>query len=386
MRHRVCLISALIALAGCGAAEAPAPEAKQGMNEPYLVFFGTGLNEPGKGVYVSGFDPSDGKITPPELAVAAGSPGFLEISPSGKYLYATQRSAEGEEQFDGVAAYSIDHDTGKLTLINRSSGIGTGPAHVTVSPSGKTVAVANYGSGSVATFAVQPNGGLSESVSFFQHKGSSANPERQKESHVHSVNFSPDGQYLIVADLGTDEISIYKHDPATSKIEEHGVVKVAPGSGPRHFSFHPNGKFAYVVNELANTVIVFDWDAAAGALTEKQTISTLPADFTGTSTTSEVLVHPSGKYVYAANRGHNSVAAFSVDEATGELTFIERVGDGINIPRNIRIDPTGGYLFVANQNGNDVNVFRIDQATGKLTATGDALPIERAMCVRFLKR
>ncbi len=383
MRYPVWL--ALIALAGCGASQEPAAEAEQQMNEPYLVYFGTGLNEPGKGIYVSSFDPASGSISAPELAAEAGSPGFLEIHPNGQYLYAALRTTEGDDPFQGVGAYSIDHETGKLTLINRVSGVGQGPAHVTVDPAGKSVAIANYSSGSVASFKILPDGGVSESVSFIQHEGSSVNPDRQGEPHAHSVNFSPDGQYLIVADLGTDDVFVYRHDPATSEIAPHHGTKVAPGSGPRHFTFHPSGETAYVVNELLNTVTAFDWGAAAGVLIETQTIPTLPADYAEPSTTSEVLVHPTGKFLYAANRGHNSIAAFAVDDA-GKLTFIERAGDGIDIPRNFRIDPTGGYLFVANQNGNNVNVFRIDATTGKLTATGDVLPVERPMCVRFVKR
>jgi len=248
------------------------------------------------------------------------------------------------------------------------------------------VAVADYGEATVASMPIDAaSGQVGEPVSNFQHEGSSVNPRRQQSAHAHSVNFSPDDQYLFVADLGTDKIVIYKHDPATSKLEEHGFVKVAPGGGPRHFTFHPNGGRAYVINELNGTITGFNWNAAEGKLEEFQTIGTLPEGFSEQNTTAEILIHPSGKFLYGSNRGHDSIAVFSIDETTGELAFVEHATEGIAQPRNFRLDPTGSFLICANQRASNVNVFRIDQSTGRLTPTGAVMEVPRPICVRFVR-
>lgn len=358
------------------------PEAESAAD--YYIYFGTGGGD-AKGIYVSEYDSATGKAGEAKLAAETTGAGFLELHPSGKYLYATARSGEGEEEWAGAAAFGIDHATGMLTELNRSSGQGRGPAHVNVSHAGSAVSLANYGSGSTASFSVDADGKLSEAVSFFQHEGSSVDPERQQEPHAHSVNYSPDDRFLLVADLGTDEVLIYAHDGATGKLAKHGVAKTPAGGGPRHFAFDPAGKFVYVLNEMGGSITQFAWDADAGSMSELKTISTLPEDFTEANKTSEILVHPSGKFVYAANRGHNSIAAYSVDRESGDLTFVERMGEGIDWPRNFRITPDGKYLFAANRNLDDVKVFTIDQETGKLSATGDAVAVPQPICVRFLK-
>lgn len=370
-------------LFACGG---PAPEAPAAETTPdYLIYFGTGGGD-AKGIYVSEFDSATGEVSPAKLAATASGAGFLEIHPSGDFVFATARDNEGEEPWNGVAAYGIDHSTGTLTEINRASGVGRGPAHVNVSSSGKAVSVANYGSGSVASFQVDDDGRLSEAVSFFQHEGSSVNPERQKEPHAHSVNYSPDDRFLFVADLGTDEVVIYAHDDASGKLEKHGAAKVAPGGGPRHLAFDPQGRFVYVINEMGGSITVFEWDSDAGSLTEVQTISTLPEDFTDANKTSEVLVHPSGKFVYGANRGHDSIAVFSVDAESGELSFVERVAEGIAWPRNFRISPDGKLLLVGNRNSDEVAVFAVDPGTGKLSSTEQRVAVPQPICIRFVKR
>lgn len=354
--------------------------------KPYLVYFGTGARDDQAGIYAARFDPATGELDSLGQIEPGGAPGFLEIHPSGDLLFATVRMRpEGDEEpFQGAAAYTIDRATGKLTFINQVSGQGSGPAHITVDHGGKTVSVANYGSGSTTTMPVRADGSLGEAASFIQHEGSSINPERQAGPHAHSVNFSPDDRFLIAADLGLDQVIIYSHDPATSKIEPHGSAATVPGGGPRHFTFHPNGKSAYVINEMANSVTAFSWDAEAGTLEELQTINTLPEGFDGESHTAEVLVHPSGKFLYGSNRGHDSIAVFAVNEADGTLTFVETVGEGITVPRNFRIGPTGQYLFVANQRGDSVKLFSIDQETGRLTSTGVEIEAPVPQCVRFV--
>ena len=381
MRTPLAILTLATMTVGCGGpGEQTSTEAIS--SEQFLVYFGTGGKE-SQGIYGGRFDAATGELTPTGLAAEAPAPSFLEVHPDETHLYAVGRTAD--QSWQGVAAYELDRATGKLTFLNRVSGKGQGPCHVTVDSQGRTVAVANYSSGTVASMRVEDSGSLTEAVSFFQHEGSSVNQERQRGPHAHSVNFSPDDRYLIAADLGIDKVLVYRHDASTGELAEHGSAAVAPGGGPRHFTFHPSGKVAYVINELTSTVTAFSWNAESGELTEIQTIDTLPADFEEANKTAEILVHPSGKFLYGSNRGHDSIAVFSIDEATGRLTFVERMGEGVAWPRNFRIDPTGKFMLIANRDANDVKVYRIDQASGRLSATGGAVSVPGPICVRFVK-
>ncbi|MEM9479738.1 MAG: beta-propeller fold lactonase family protein [Verrucomicrobiota bacterium] len=351
------------------------------------VFIGTqtGGKDGSKGIYRSTLDLESGKLSDPVLAAEVANPGFLELHSSGKYLYATSRGSDGE---GAVAAFSIDQDSHELTALNQVSSGGRGPCHASLDPGSATVFVANYSSGSVASMQVKDDGSLAEAASVVQHEGSSVNEKRQQGPHAHAVNTSPDGRFLYAADLGADKLFIYEHDFETGKITpaDPAFAKLAPGAGPRHFSFRPDGRFVYCLNELASTITVFSWNQKTGALTETQTIGTLPEGFEDQNTTSEIRVHPTGNFVYAANRGHNSIAVFSVDRKTGALTFVEREPVGGKIPRNINLDPTGSFLIAANQISNNVPVFRVDTKTGELEATGHEIAVTRPMCIRFLEK
>lgn len=371
---------------GCGgAAEEPADTPAAAAGQQYLAYFGTytGGENAGKGIYAYRFDSATGKMTEIGLAAEVASPSFVAIHPNNKYLYAVTEDFSGE---GAVSAFAIDHESGKLTLLNQVSSKGSGPCHLNVDATGKMLAVANYGAGSTSSFQVNADGTLSEAVSVIQHVGSSADERRQTAPHAHSVNFSPDNRFVITADLGTDKLYVYKADPASGKIEPNDppAGEVKPGSGPRHFTFHPSGKFCYAINEMANTVTAFNWDAARGAMQEIQVISTLPEGYAETTHTAEVRAHPSGKFLYGSNRGHDSIAVFSVDQATGMLTAVEQVSTGGKAPRNFDLDPTGRYLFAENQNSNTVVAFEIDQASGKLTPTGDVLNVPRPVCLRWV--
>ena len=283
--------------------------------------------------------------------------------------------------------FSIEPASGKLTRTNEASSGGPGPCHLNVDNTGQAVAVANYSGGSVAALPISADGHLSEATAFVQHEGSGVNPERQEGPHAHSVNFSPDNRFLIAADLGIDKLLVYRFGASDASLipNEPAHVALAPGAGPRHFNFHTSGRFAYSINELASTVTAFSCDADHGALEKLQTITTLPDSFEGTNSTAEVLVHPTGRFLYGSNRGHNSIAVFSIDEVKGTLTPVEQVPTQGDWPRNFRIDPTGQYLFAANQRSNDVIVFRVGQASGRLTATGEAISVDSPMCVRFVE-
>ena len=359
--------------------------------ENFLVYFGTNGNAKNgsKGIYVSRFNTATGELTEPQLAAEAGSPGFLAIHPSKKYLYAIGdvTRADGKKG-GGISAFSIDKTAGKLTLINQASGVGDGPCHVSVDKTGQMAALANYGSGSVASFAIKADGSVSEAVSFFQHEGSSVDPNRQKGPHAHSVNFSPDNRFAFACDLGLDKVLIYKIDPATGKMTPNDppFVKTPAGGGPRHLAFHPSGKFVFVNNEMAMTETVFAYDAEKGTLTEIETVSTLPeADRGKTSfSTAESVAHPNGRVVYVSNRTHDTIAVFACDPATGKLTLLQNVPVEGQIPRNICLDPTGKWLIAAHQNSGTAALFKVDQDSGKLTYSGTKVNVPGSICVRFL--
>lgn len=350
-----------------------------------LVYFGTYTRQKSKGIYVARLEAATGKLTAPELAAELPNPSFLAVHPNRRFLYAVSEMGGGQKG-GAVSAFSIDATSGKLTFLNRASSGGSGPCHLVVDKTGRNVVVVNYGSGSVAVLPLEADGRLREASSFIQHKGSSVNPKRQQGPHAHSVNLSADNRFAVVADLGLDQVLVYRLDAAKGVITPNDppFTAVKPGSGPRHFAFHPKGKFAYVINELASTVTAFAYDAARGVLKEIQTTTTLPADFSGVNYTAEVQVHPSGKFLYGSNRGHNSIAVFQVDGRKGTLTAVEQTPTQGKTPRNFGIDPSGTWLLAANQDTDNVVAFRIDQKAGRLTPTGQTLEVGAPVCVKFV--
>ena len=354
--------------------------------DTHLVYFGTytGGKTGSKGIYVARFDAASGKLGEAKLAAELQRPSFLTLHPDGQHLYAVGEISGGA----GVTAYSIDRSTGVLTEINESSAVGEGPCHISLDRTGKMAMIANYGSGSVASYQIRPDGGLSHPVSFFQHEGSSVNPKRQAGPHAHSINTSPDNRYAYACDLGLDKVLIYKIDPAkgTLTANEPAFATVAPGAGPRHFAFHPNGKFAFVNNEISMTETTFAYNAETGALTEVATVSTLPPEDrekTGLST-AETVAHPNGKFVYVSNRTHDTIAVFTCDPETGKLTLIQNAKCEGSIPRNFNLDPTGRWMIIAHQKTNDAALFSVDQDTGKLSYAGTKIDVGAPVCVRFL--
>ena len=354
-----------------------------------LVYFGTYTKGKSKseGIYVSRLNPKTGELSAPELAGKVTNPSFVAIHPNHRFLYSVSEVAtEGGKPGGAVTAFSIDQTTGKLTELNAESSGGAGPCHLSVDPSGKVVIVANYGGGSCASLAVAEDGSLKPASSFIQHEGSSINPRRQKEPHAHSANTSPDGRFAFVADLGIDKIKTYSLDAEAATLTPHGETQITPGSGPRHFAFHPSGKFAWVINELSLSVTGFRYDAEKGMLTEIQSISTIPdADRNREGlSTAEIQAHPSGKFVFGSNRGHDTIAVYQVDEATGQLTFVEVEPIRGETPRNFGIDPSGRFLLAAGQASNTISVFAIDPKTGELTDTGHGISVDAPVCARFL--
>ena len=301
-------------------------------------------------------------------------------------LYAVSERYEAAGPRSGaVLGFSIDKDTGRLALINQQPSRGAGPCHLVVDRAGSHVLVANYGSGTVAALPIDARGRLGRSSALIQHKGRGADPKRQEGPHAHSINLDAAGRFAVAADLGLDRVFIYRYDNARGTLvpNDPPFTAVAPASGPRHFAFHPNGRFGYVINELANTITAFAYDAAAGSLKETQTVSTLPADFKGASYTAEVQVHPSGRFVYGSNRGHDSIAIFAVDAETGKLNMVGIEPTQGKNPRNFGIDPTGAILLAANGDSGTIVVFRIDAQSGVLKPTGESVRVPKPVCIKM---
>jgi 6-phosphogluconolactonase len=336
-----------------------------------------------------GLDLRSGRLSTPRIAARSNNPSFLAIHPTRKYLYAVNEEGQYEGQPSGaVSAFSIDPVRGSLTLLNQQSSVGAGPCHLVVDQPGKNVLVANYSGGSVACLPIGDGGRLEPKSSFIQHRGSGTNPARQSSPHAHSINLDNTGRFAVVADLGLDRVFIYRFDVSRGELtpNQPPFVSVAAGSGPRHFAFHPNGRFAYVINEMANTVTAFTYNSSQGSLSEIQTIATLAGDFKGTSHTAEVQVHPSGKFLYGSNRGHDSIVIFAIDPDTGKLRSIAFKPTGGRNPRNFAIDPTGTYLLAENGESNTIVVFSIDPDTGALRPTGQTVNIPKPVCIKLMPK
>jgi 6-phosphogluconolactonase len=344
-----------------------------------LMYVGTYTRGGSQGIYGYKFNPATGKLTETGVAAELQNPSFLYVTANGRYLYAV-----GEASTGMVTAYSVDRATGKLAKLNDKPSGGSGPCHLVGDKANRNLIIVHYGSGNVSVFKLNSNGSLGERTALVQDTGETgSDKKRQDKAHAHSVNLSKSEKYAVVADLGLDEYIVYALDAVKGTLTEHSNAKIKSGSGPRHFNFHPNYKWAYGVNELSSTVTAFDWDEAAGKLTEKQTISTLPADYKGESYCAEILVHPGGKYVYASNRGHDSLAMYSI-ASDGKLTSLGTVSTEGKTPRNFRIHPSGAWVIAANQDSGNLVVYKFDKSTGKLSPTGEQAKVPFPVCIKFI--
>lgn len=341
-----------------------------------------------EGIYLYRFDPKTGALAYVSVAPGITNPSFLAIDPQQRALYAVSEMKTPDGRAGGaVSAYAIDAATGNLTHLNQQSTGGADPCHLSVDATGKFLLVANYTSGSVAMFPIAADGSLGEPSDFVQHEGSSIDPNRQQGPHAHSFMIDPGNRYAFAPDLGMDKVMQYKLDLAQGKLISNNPpwVQIQAGQGPRHFDFHPSRRHAYVINELGSTVTAFAYDEAQGTLSAIQTISTLPADFSGRSHCADIHVHPSGQFVYGSNRGHDSIAIFRIDEATGQLTALGHESTQGRTPRNFAIDPTGTILLAANQDTSTVVTFWIDAQTGKLTPTGQVAAVPTPVCLKLVQ-
>jgi 6-phosphogluconolactonase len=358
-----------------------------------LVYVGTYTSAKSKGIYLFRLQSENAggseRVTLAPLGVAAETPNpsFLALDPARRLLFAVNELDIFQGKPTGaVSAFSIDAASGALTLLNQQPSMGTSPCHLTLSADGRHLFVANYSSGSVSVLPIGTDGRLSPASDVVQHNGHSVHPERQQGPHAHCVTLDPAKQFLWVCDLGLDKVLAYRFDARRGRLTPHDppFAPLKAGAGPRHMIFRPDGRFAYVGNELNSTITVFRYDSGAGVLHDVQTVSTLPKSFDGANTVAEIDVHPSGRWVYASNRGHNSVVLFNVDADHGTLTDVEAHGAGVAKPRHFGIDPSAQHLAIANQDANTVIVTRIDPRTGRLTPSGAPAQVPTPVCVKFL--
>ena len=355
-------------------------------NKPEIrVYIGTYTQGDSEGIYVYRLNASSGELKFESKATGVESPSFLALHPEHRYLYAVNAVREVDGKPNGrVSAFGINPESGELTFLNHQLSGGPGPCHLSVDLTGRYVLVANYAGGSVAMLPIQADGSLGEATDFVQHAGSSVNPDRQEGPHAHSINIDSGNRYAFAPDLGIDKIMIYELDLTQGKLNPNRPpwVQVHAGAGPRHFDFHPNGKWAYAINELDSTMTAFQYDSSGGVLTEIESVTTLPDDFDGTSHCADVHVSPSGKFVYGSNRGHDSIVIFAIDEHTGRLTLVGHESTQGEIPRNFAIDPGGTLLLAANQMSDTVVSFWIDAETGKLNPTGHIAEVPTPVCLK----
>lgn len=348
------------------------------------VYIGTYTGKGSEGIYVAELDVTTGALSAPRLAARAENPSFLAIHPSGKYLYAANEIDRFQgKATGGISAYTIDATSGDLTILNQLASGGGAPCHISLDPTASVLLSANYGGGNIAAFTIAPDGKLKARTSFVQHKGESVNKDRQEAPHAHAINCDPSGKFVFANDLGIDKVLIYKLDApkGTLSASDPPFLAIKPGSGPRHLAI--KDKSVYVLNELASTVTVFDFDFASGKSKETQTISTLPEGESVANGCAEIVVHPTQPFVYASNRGHDSLAIFERDAATGKLAAKGHVKTGFKTPRNFAFDPSGAYCLVGSQGTGEVFVHRSEK-DGTMSLVGAPVKVGSPVCFRFV--
>jgi 6-phosphogluconolactonase len=356
-----------------------------GQSREMTLFIGTYTSTTSEGIYTYGMNSETGQLTK-FSSIKSENPSFLALDRSKRFLYAVNEVPQFEgKSSGGVSAYAIDK-TGKLTFLNQQASMGADPCHLTVDRKRSNLLVANYTGGNVALLPILKNGTLAPATDVKQHQGSGPK-EQQKGPHAHCIILDAQEQYALAADLGADKIMIYRFDPATRALQtgkQQLWAELQAGAGPRHLTLHPNGRYAYVINELDSTMTTMRYNATTGTLAKIDTVSTLPAGFTDKSYCADVHVSPSGKFLYGSNRGHNSIVVFAIDPRTGIPSLVEHVSTEGNWPRNFVIDPSGRFLLVANQRSDNVVVFRVDAQTGRLKPSGQKETVPTPVCLKFL--
>lgn len=369
------LRTGFVALAAAGLAGAAAAQ---------QIYIGTYSQRGSEGIYTTRLDPATGRLDAPRPAAKATNPSFLALHPKLPVLYAVNESGRFEGKPVGaVIAFALDAN-GALTPLNTEPTGGPVPCHLAADATGGHLVIANYVDGTVASFPIAPDGRLKPVAQLLRHEGSGPNAQRQKGPHAHGVTFAPANDFVFIPDLGIDRIVGYRFDAKTGRLERHEPASPAlhPGAGPRHFAFRPDGKTAYAVNELDATVTAFRWNPATGELKPFATVPGVPKDFAEKNTAAEIVVHPTGRFLYSSNRGHDSIAVFALGD-DGTPVAVQHQPTGGQAPRNFALDPTGRFLVAANQTTDNLLAFRVDPATGRLAPTGSEIAVPAPVCVLF---
>ncbi len=362
----------------------PSQARKNASKSSYLMYVGTYTGPESKGIYAYRFDAATGQATPIGLVAETVNPSFLAIDPTRRFLYAVNEVSDYQGKKTGaVSAFAIDRKSGKLSFLNQVPSHGAGPCYVSLDQTGKYALVANYDGGSVAVFPVLNDGRLGEASAVIEHTGPTVDP---LGAEPHQIDLSQDNRFAIASYLGLDQLLVYRFDAAqgTLAANDPAFAQLHHDARPRHFALHPNHKFLYVLEEAASKLDAFSYDGTIGTLQQLATISTLPEDLAVDNTTAEIKISPDGKFLYSSNRGHDSIAVFSLDPKTSMPSFLQAVPSGGKKPRNFEIDPGGSYLIAANQNSNNIVVFKIDRQSGHLTPTGEVLPVTSPVCIKFV--
>ncbi|MDQ6651889.1 MAG: lactonase family protein [Acidobacteriota bacterium] len=373
-------------IAALGAFASRGAEMTRQGNHSLNLYVGTYTSGKSEGIYIYRMNLDTGELKRLNTMKAV-NPSFLAINGNKRHLYAVNEVRQFAGKSSGaVSAFSIDSTTGNLNFLNQQPSLGADPCHVIVDRTGRFVLVANYTGGNVSVFPVRRDGSLDPATDVVQHHGSSVNKEHQEGPHAHCLILDHANCYAFAADLGLDKVLIYRFDARAGKLTpgKEPWVELKPGAGPRHFTFHPNGRHAYVIKELDSTLTGFSYDAANGILHSMQTVSTLPTDFSGHNDCADLHISPSGKFLYGSNRGHNSIVVFTISASSGELTYLEHASTQGKTPRNFAIDPTGRFLLVANQQSDTIVTLRIDSVTGRLTPTDRAADVPAPVCLKFV--
>lgn len=372
-------------LAGSGIGQQPAG----GKVKEMLVYIGTYTSGKSKseGIYIYKLNLASGELYPYKIVKNVVDPSFLAIDKNNQYLYAVNETIEYEGRNSGaVSAFAIDQRSGDLSFLNKQPSLGGAPCYVSVSKDGKFVLAANYVGGNVVVLPVEKDGRLAASTDLEQHSGSGPNKDRQEAAHAHSIVFADDNRFAFSGDLGTDKVMVYEYDRQSGKLKPNAAqpyYQTKAGAGPRHITFHPKGKIAFVINELDMTISSFAYDGKRGTLRVIQTVPTLPPGFSGSNTCADIHVSPNGNFLFGSNRGHDSIVSYRISE-NGMLEYIEHTPTGGKTPRNLAIDPTGTFLLAANQNSDSIVVFRIDEKTGKLAQTKTSVKVPSPVCLKLI--
>lgn len=353
-----------------------------------LLYVGTYTNHGSKGIYACHFDTLSGNLQLRGLAATIDNPSFLTIDKNGRFLYCVNESENFKKKKTGaVSVFSLNKKTGGLELMQQTGSMGAGPCHLSLDESGKYLLVANYGGGNFAVFPVLEDGRLGENTAFVQNEGSGPNADRQEKPHAHFICTTHNNRYVMVCDLGTDEVLVYRFDATNGRLTpaDSAFMRQEPGSGPRHLAVSPCGKYVFVLNELTSAISVFGFDAKNGKSRHEQSVSSLPASFSGDNTGAEITTDAKGKFLYVSNRGHNSIGIFAIHPENGTLAPVDWISCGGDSPRHFTIDPTGKWLICANQKSGNIVVFSINNETGMLTQTNHSLSLNSPVCIKFLK-